>query len=45
MLFFAVGYGPLLVGGGRWVASYGPVLFDGFGIPLCVPGVGMVIGS
>lgn len=41
---FAPSYGPGLTSvGSTFVPGYGPVLFDGFGVPVCVPGVSMVI--
>ncbi len=41
---FAPSYGPALAQvSGTFVPGYGPVLFDGLGAPVCVPGVSMVI--
>jgi hypothetical protein len=41
---FVPSCGPVLTAvGGTFVPGYGPVLFDGFGAPECVPSVGMVL--
>ena len=42
---FASSYGPGLTqaGGLTFVPGYGPVLYDGLGAPVCVPGISMVI--
>lgn len=37
-------YGTVIAGvSGAFLPSYGPVLYDGLGAPVCVPGFGMVI--